>query len=304
MKQDFFDYEVIVVDDGSTDDTAERIKKYPANLISQTNQGVAATRNAGAEASKGDIVIFLDSDCIVQKDFIKTIINPLENPEIGMTHGCIDIANPENLIATLNFIKAKYVFQDLEYMDFAWGACLAIRKKLFQKIGRFDVSLRFGEDQEMAHRVLTENYKIYLVKEANFLHYFPETLYKHLLRHISTARYVIPITMKSKHFMTQQGTKSEYLKLLIHGLTILTFPLLIYERIPVIIYEEIPFLFSLALSLVSHLRITLYAIKKESRGIFIMFLDFCTRIAWLVGLTIGFVDILMKKTKTLIGLKG
>jgi len=69
-------YEIIVVDDGSTDRTCEIAKKYKVNVISQGNGGPAVARNRGAREARGDILIFTDSDCIADKDFIEKMIKP------------------------------------------------------------------------------------------------------------------------------------------------------------------------------------------------------------------------------------
>jgi len=297
LNQDFSDYEVIVVDDGSTDDTVEKVKGYPVKLIEQANLGPAGARNTGAEVSKGDFIIFLDGDCIVQRDLISSMIEPLENPRIGMTHGYIDIANPESLVARLNFMKAKYLFRNLEYLDFAWGGCLAIRKSLFREVGKLRVSLKTGEDQELAYRLLKKGYQIYLVRKARFSHWFPELLWGHVMRQADTARRMVRIVIGTKRLTSQHGTLAEYFKLLVHGLVMLTFPLIFLEEIPFLVWEEIPVLATSMISIATHAKITAWAMRENVRYLLIAPFEFLTRLSWVVGTIAGLGEVLMRSLK-------
>ena len=297
LNQNFTDYEVIVVDDGSTDDTVRRVKGYPVKLIEQANLGPAGARNTGAEVSKGDFIIFLDGDCIVQRDFISSMIEPLGNPRIGMTHGYVNIANPESLVARLNFMRARYLFRNLEYLDFAWGGCLAIRRSVFREVGKFRVSLKTGEDQELAYRLLKNGYQVYLVKKARFLHWFPESLWGHVMRHADTARRMVRIAIGTKRFTSQHGTVAEYFKLLVHGLVILTFPLVFLEEIPFLVWEEIPVLVTSAISMASHAKIAVWGMRENSRYLLIAVFEFLTRLSWVVGTIVGLGEVSIRSLK-------
>ncbi len=288
LDQDFSSYEVIVVDDGSSDDTVEKVKGYSVKLVEKSRGGAASARNTGAELSEGQIIVFLDSDCLVKKSFISRIAEPLRNQEIGMTQGYIDVANPDSLIASLIFVKARYAFKDLEYLDFAWSGGLAIKRDLFQRVGKFNETLKIGEEDALAYRVLGEGYKIYLAKEARFWHHFPESLWGHLKRQAATARWVVRLTMTTKRFTTQHGNLAEYFKLIIHGLTLFTLFL-----IPL---SLIPFIILLVFSLLTHLRLACWAMKKGSRYILIIPFEFLTKLCWVAGSIAGLGDVFLKKT--------
>ena len=164
LKQDFPDYEVIVVDDGSSDNTREKVKKYTVQLVSNAHGGASAARNAGFKASKGDILVFVDSDCVAKKDLIAKLIEPLEDPKIGITQAWWEVANKDKLIPALIFKTYEYFTRNLKYPDFLWSYCFAIRRELLQKLGMFDVVWIRIEDVDFSYKVIKEGYNIYLMK--------------------------------------------------------------------------------------------------------------------------------------------
>jgi uncharacterized repeat protein (TIGR01451 family) len=112
QKQDYKgDMEVIVVNDGSTDRTAEIASKYPINLVNlKTNVGKANALNAGIERSKGDILVFSDSDSELASDAVSLLVNSLEeHPDAGAVAGNIYINDIEG---NNGFLKR---FQMIEY---------------------------------------------------------------------------------------------------------------------------------------------------------------------------------------------
>lgn len=84
ISQSYKHLEIIVVDDGSKDDTVEIIKRYPVKLIQQTNQGAAAARNTGMEAATGEYLHFMDADDLINLDFYERLLTNILSVDADM----------------------------------------------------------------------------------------------------------------------------------------------------------------------------------------------------------------------------
>ena len=81
--QTFKDYEVIVVNDGTKDNSMDIVKNYDVEIINQENGGLSSARNTGVKKAKGEYLIFLDSDDYIEKDLLKKINDSLkDNPDV------------------------------------------------------------------------------------------------------------------------------------------------------------------------------------------------------------------------------
>lgn len=83
FNQSYKDYEVIVVNDGTKDNSMDIVKQYDLTIVNQENAGLSAARNKGLEVSKGEYVLFLDSDDFIEKDLLKELNKSIKNkPDI------------------------------------------------------------------------------------------------------------------------------------------------------------------------------------------------------------------------------
>ncbi len=168
--------EIIVVDDGSTVDIraqiSDDIKYYRLDIQS----GPAAARNLGASKAKGDILIFLDSDIVVEPDTISKIINRfVKNPEIAAVFGSYD-SEPdcEQFLSQYKNLMHHFVHQNSSSdANTFWAGCGAIRKSVFEDLGGFDVNKYTSpsiEDIELGYRLKKKGYSIYLDKDIQVKH--------------------------------------------------------------------------------------------------------------------------------------
>jgi len=177
--------EVIVVDDGSSDSTPERIKAFRhASYIYQENQGPAAARNRGFQASKGEIVFFTDADCIPERAWIEKCLSGFTDETIGVVCGSYGIANPGSLLARC--IHAEILYRHRYHMpNFpksfgSYNFCL--RRKVFEAAGGFNPSYRnaSGEDNDLSYKILKLGSKIFFARDTIVDHFFPTFVLKYL----------------------------------------------------------------------------------------------------------------------------
>ena len=146
--------EIIVVDDGSSDHTAEVAAEYGSQVhyIKQDNKGVAVARNVGLREAQGDVVTWLDSDDLWQPDFLATMASALENkPKLdgvycGFYH--IDLGG-EILSKVIRVVPADELYNRLIEGNFIVTPGLVMRKACYDVVGLFDTGLTIGEDADM-----------------------------------------------------------------------------------------------------------------------------------------------------------
>ena len=170
-------YEIIVVDDGSTDATAEVARRNGAFVFKMpTQSGPAAARNYGAEQAKGDIFLFIDSDVLVQEESIARVARDfVEYPDIGALFGSYDDKPAEkNFISQYKNLVHHFVHQiSREEAVTFWAGCGAVRKEVFFAACGFDAK-RYScpciEDIELGYRMKRMGYRILLDKDLQVKH--------------------------------------------------------------------------------------------------------------------------------------
>ncbi|CAN1209746.1 glycosyltransferase [Tumidithrix helvetica PCC 7403] len=176
MEQQQFDrpYEILVVDDGSTDDTVNFLQTHPTQfphvrLLKQDHGGAAAARNAGIDAAEGDTIVFIDSDLVVTSQFLSAHAKALAGQERAFTYG--------RVINTCNFdepTSEPLKVTDLSAAYFATGN-VAIARHWLIEAGKFDTSFRqYGwEDLELGVRLKKLGLKIIQCPDAVGYHWHP-----------------------------------------------------------------------------------------------------------------------------------
>lgn len=169
--------EIIVVDDGSTDDTAEMARAKGVPVLERTRQaGPGAARNEGALQAKGEILLFVDADVLVTEGTVALVAKRFtENPAVDALFGSYD-DNPSerNFLSQYKNLSHHYVHQQSgEDAVTFWAGCGAIRKGVFEKATGFDQA-RYTrpsiEDIELGYRMKEMGYRILLDKTLQVKH--------------------------------------------------------------------------------------------------------------------------------------
>jgi glycosyltransferase involved in cell wall biosynthesis len=187
MEQDCAeDYEVIVIDDGSTDSTPQTVSKFNnVRLIRQKNAGPAAARNRGAAEAKGEIILFTDADCFPEHNWISEMLRPFnENPDIVGVKGSYK-TRQEEIIA--RFVQLEYEdkyerMMKERYIDFIDTYSAGFRKKIFLDMNGYDTDfpVACAEDVELSFRMSNQGYKMVFNPKAVVYHMHPDTLSAYL----------------------------------------------------------------------------------------------------------------------------
>jgi glycosyltransferase involved in cell wall biosynthesis len=166
--------EVIVVDDGSTDDTAAVLRTYDngrVRVIRQANRGVAAARNAGAATATGDLVAFLDSDDVWMPAKLESQVSRfVAAPELGLVHcGLDEVDGRDRLIRRRLDGMEGWVAEEMllfrRGVIFGAGSTAMVSSVAFRAVGGFDERLSTAADWDFCYRI-ARRYPIGFVKEA------------------------------------------------------------------------------------------------------------------------------------------
>nr|MDO8081661.1 glycosyltransferase [Candidatus Freyarchaeota archaeon] len=146
-------YEIIVVDSHSSDRTPEIAKKYADRLLVAPREGAGAARNVGAKIAKGKILLFLDADTMICKNFMEELLKNSDKKLI--VGGTCSIYPSDGTPFGNAFFKLINLIYRLVYFlgkPHAQTKCCFYRKNVFRSIGGFNKNLIITEDQEMAWR--------------------------------------------------------------------------------------------------------------------------------------------------------
>ncbi|MDX1413614.1 MAG: sugar transferase [Candidatus Promineifilaceae bacterium] len=172
-------YEVIVVDDGSTDPTADLAKPLCDHLILHPNKrGPAAARNSGVNQAQGEYICFTDSDCAPEKDWIEQIISALDDQEIAGAKGVYRTSQKE-IVA--RFVQIEYedkydLLLEQERINFIDTYSAAYRHKILVDNHGFDEQFEYLEDQELSFRLASRGYQMVFQPSAIVFHQHSRTI--------------------------------------------------------------------------------------------------------------------------------
>lgn len=161
-------YEIIVVDNGSTDRTTEIVQSFEVSLLYEPSaSNVGAVRNAGVRAAKGEIIAFLDSDCLADSDWISKGLRMLEK------HPKTAIGGGYRLPNSATWIEKYWVLEKKEHTLVSrtlLGCNIMLRRSALVEVGGFNEHVTSGEDSELHRQLLANGTEVLMTGELSVVH--------------------------------------------------------------------------------------------------------------------------------------
>lgn len=173
--------EIIVVDGNSSDNTREIVLGYPkVRLLTEERPGLNAARNTGIKNSTGEILAFTDSDCIVSRNWVKKIVEDLNEPRAGCVGGNAhrfydDLVSrycDESLIPVLRVFRERKTLHEVKPpLQYPAGCNMAVKRSILKDAGWFDENITYGFDEdELVERICSTGYNVVLDPELSVSH--------------------------------------------------------------------------------------------------------------------------------------
>ena len=288
--------EIVFVNDGSTDGTAELVGSYPVRLINTEPRGKAPARNAGWRAASGEIVWFIDSDCVARPDALSILLEHFEDPGVAGVAGSYDNLLPESLLACLvhEEIVERHRRMDAE-VNYVATYNVAFRREMLERVDGLNDSFVEAEDTELSYRLIDAGGRLRIDRRSRVAHYHPTRLVPYLR---TQRRYGYWRTLLYLHFPRRAGGDaysglSDHVQPPLAGLLIVLSPLVLFPLTrPLVLVVG-------ALLVLAQLPGTIRLVRSARHLKYVWFLPFGTLRAlfWGWGALGGFLAGLHKKTR-------
>ena len=284
--------EILVVNDGSTDDTVEVVERYSGvRLITQLNAGPAAARNHGANEARGTIILFTDDDCVPLPDWLDAMLAPFHDPEVVGAKGAYRTRQKS---LTARFVQIEYedryrLMENLPNIDFVDTYSAGFRRDRFLEMTGYDTSfpVACAEDIELSYRMSARGWKMKFAPDAIVYHTHPDTLSRYLKKKYKFAFWRVLAVRKNPSKAVRDSHTPQVMKFqMLFAPTLAlaaTFDLMVRPAVPSLVLV-------LAIFLASTLPFTLGAIRKDPVvGVFSPVLLAARACAQVLGVTAGLI---------------
>ena len=283
------EYEVVVIDDGSTDSSGEIAKTSADQYYYQSNQGPAAARNLGAFKAKGGLVLFTDSDCEPTERWIEEMVAPFkENPDVVGVKGAYLTKQREIMARFVQMeYESRYEFmKKYKYIDFIDTYAAVYRKIIFKEFKGFDSEfpIAMTEDTELSYRIAAAGHKMVFNPRAIVYHHHPTSFFYYLKRKYRAAYWRMLAVKKNRDKIKGDTHTPNDIKY-----QILTLPLFtLCVALSVLTTNVLYFLIGVLLFIFSCGRFINGGIKKDCFiALFSPFIIGSRTVAYIIGLALG-----------------
>ena len=175
LDQTLRDLEIIVIDDGSTDNTREVVSPFPVTYFHQENQGVCKAYNRGAALSTGEYIYFLDADDVALKDALEKEVKVLDShPEVAFSYGQAYVMTEQghvyrvrksSILNSSAIVDGKEQIRELLFINRITSSTVLLRRRCFEEVGGFDERMgAISEDRHLYVR-LCKRYPVAYIAE-------------------------------------------------------------------------------------------------------------------------------------------
>ncbi|MBI5641753.1 MAG: glycosyltransferase [Nitrospirae bacterium] len=209
------DFEVIVVDDCSTDNSAEITGLFPCRLIRlDRHAGASRARNVGALSSSGEILFFMDADCVMQADTLAAVERAFTEHDRTIIGGTYTrLPHDDRFYSAFQSVFIHYSETRKEEPDYIASHAMVISPGIFRESGGFPEDfLPILEDVEFSHRLRRSGMKLRMDPSILVRHIFNFTLHKSLRNAFRKSLYWSMYSLKNRDLLADSGTASLELK--------------------------------------------------------------------------------------------
>ncbi len=166
--------EVLIIDDGSSDDTLAIASKYKVKIIEhKRNKGLSAARNTALKSCSGDYIASLDADCVPEKDWLENLLREFQTNDVAGAGGMLVEGYQKtaaDLWRTLN-MPQHWGEERIVNPEFLFGSNNVFRKKLLRKVGSYNEKMgNNGEDYDMSNRLRKAGFNLIYTPSARAKH--------------------------------------------------------------------------------------------------------------------------------------
>lgn len=174
LQQSFQDFQILIVDDGSTDNSKEIIEAYLTDprikYNYQNNAGVCTARNTGAQNATGDYLIFLDSDDTVEREWLKDFYDLTQENNYDIVYCNVKMIYPDGNFKLINADNPYGLVKNYGIKGTDLSGSWMIKKTMFFKVGMYDENIKFGENNELRLRFQYEKLIVGITDKYNLIY--------------------------------------------------------------------------------------------------------------------------------------